>query len=235
MCDMMEKGRYPFPGMLGKNPQSSELKSVDRGAFRNPVARIPFRLTWYRRNTALLQPFPDEGNHLFLSDSSSLGPPESIPKVVAMKVQRVPYALAAVLMICGACLIVPMRARANDFVMPFGGLASAPSVSLGFAATATASGASCWTTPHGTGAQPSPLSLHENHIGLGGNIVWDPNNMHDDHGSWRHHDDDEDDGHVSNTQVPEPSSALLVFSGISALAGWRVRQRAKESDLPDLA
>jgi hypothetical protein len=139
-------------------------------------------------------------------------------------------------MIGGACVIAPARARANDFAMPFGGLAAAPSVGLGFVASAMASGATCWTTASSTGAQTSPLSLHENHIGLGGNIAWDPNNRHDDHGGWRHHDDDDDDdGHVSNTQVPEPSSALLLFSGISAVAAWKVRQRAKDSGSPDRA
>jgi hypothetical protein len=151
-----------------------------------------------------------------------------------MKVSRVPCALGAVLMICGAGVIPPTRARANGFV-PFGGFVSAPWVSPGFVAIATASGTTCWTTVPGTGAQTSSLSLHENHIGLGGNIAWDPNDMHADHGGWRHHDDSADDGHVTNTQVPEPSSALLVFSGISALAGWGVRQRAKESDSPDRA
>ena len=53
---------------------------------------------------------------------------------------------------------------------------------------------------------------------------------HEDEGVWRHHEDDgNDDGHKDT--VPEPSSALLVFSGIVALAGWTVRRR-KQAIIP---
>jgi hypothetical protein len=71
------------------------------------------------------------------------------------------------------------------------------------------------------------LGLREEHEGLGGNIAWSSNRVWTEHedGGWRHHDDDDgDDGHHSGT-VPEPSSGFLIFSGISALAAWRLRRR----------
>ena len=69
---------------------------------------------------------------------------------------------------------------------------------------------------------------HENH--LGGDLAGrcDDWNMHEGEGSWRNHDDDggDDDHDGGKTSVPEPSSALMLASGLSALAGWRLRRRA---------
>jgi hypothetical protein len=179
----------------------------------------------YQRNKVLLQFSPDEWKQFFLSHSW-FGPRGVKSKVVTMKVPRASGALAAVLMMCSAFVIAPTRARANDFAIPFGGFASAPSVSLSLVGSTTASAGSYWATVAGAQALAASLRFHENHFGLGGNIVWHLNNMHDDDGGWRHHDDDGgDDDHGGKTPVPEPSTALLVFSGISALAGWRVRQR----------
>ena len=118
----------------------------------------------------------------------------------------------------------PTRARANDFAMPFGGKGASQPAATVFAANAHESGSAV--------SLASSFAHHEG-SGLGGTIACLPTpgtvgmGEHEGQGGWHPRDDDGgDDGH--KTPVPEPSSALLVFSGIAALAGWTVRYRKQE-------
>jgi hypothetical protein len=122
-----------------------------------------------------------------------------------------------------AFVATPIRARANDFPTPFGFHASAEK---GNYAQATGS---ISDDRHEAAINSRSMGIwHENH--LGGEIAghWDDWNMNEDEGPWRHHDDDgeEDDHEGGKTSVPEPSTALMLASGLSALAGWRLRYRA---------
>jgi hypothetical protein len=99
--------------------------------------------------------------------------------------------------------------------------------SITFTATAVSFTAAQWATDMSSRSLLSSLGLHEEHEGLGGNIACSSNHVWTEHegNGWRHHEDDDDnDGHRSGT-VPEPSSGFLVFSGVSALAAWRLRRR----------
>jgi hypothetical protein len=139
-----------------------------------------------------------------------------------MTVSRISASLCTLFIVVVAFAAAPNCARANDFTLPFGGkAASQPAATVSAISLA------------------SSFAHQEGHSGLGGNMAWRPIphavGMHEqeNEGSWRPHDDGDDDGH--KTAVPEPSTALLVFSGISALAGWRVRRRKQESTSTNLA
>ncbi len=142
--------------------------------------------------------------------------------------------LCALFIVVVAIAAAPTAARANDFAMPFGGKGASQPAAAAFAANSDESAA-----PLGAISLASS-SNHEGHSGLGGTFAWRPTPVavgmgeHEDQGGWRHHDDDgDDDG--QKTAVPEPSTALLVFSGITALAGWRVRRRKPEISTADPA
>jgi hypothetical protein len=158
----------------------------------------------------------------------------AISKGGSMPVPRFPASLCTLFIIVVAFAAAPTCARANDFGMPFGGKAASQPTATHFAAIAEQS-----SSAHGSAIRlASSIAHHEGHTGLGGNIAWQPTpravGMNEDEGGWRHHDDEgDDDGH--KTPVPEPSTALLVFSGISALAGWRVRSRKQEITPTNLA
>jgi len=148
-----------------------------------------------------------------------------------MTAPRISVPLCALFFVGVAIAAAPTRARANDFAMPFGGIAaSQPAVTV-FAAKA-----------HESGSEVSLASSFGHHEGssLGGTIACLPTprtvgmGEHEGQGGWHPRDDDgDDDSH--KTFVPEPSSALLVFSGIAALAGWTVRRRKQEITPTNLA
>jgi hypothetical protein len=123
--------------------------------------------------------------------------------------------------------VAPTRARANDIPVAFVSRAVVP-VSFASAVSFTATR---WATGMGEHSWLCSVGLRDEHEGLGGDIAWSPKHVwgeHDGEGAWRHHDDDgedDDDGH-RQTAVPEPSTGFLVFSGIAALAGWRLRRHA---------
>jgi hypothetical protein len=141
-----------------------------------------------------------------------------------MNFPRIPATFGVLVVVAGSFTASPTLARANDVAVAFGACTVTP---ITFTATAASFTAAQWATAMSSRSLLSSLGLHEEHEGLGGNIAWSPNHIWTEHedGSWRHHDDDgDDDGHHSGT-VPEPSSGFLVFSGISALAAWRLRRR----------
>ncbi len=139
-----------------------------------------------------------------------------------MKFQRIPAAFGVLVVVAGSFTASPTRARANDVALTLGARSVTP---IAFTATSPYFTAAQWATDMSSRSLLSSLGLHEEHEGLGGNIAWTSNHVWTEHegDGWRHHDDDDDDGHHSTT-VPEPSSGFLVFSGIAALAGWRLRR-----------
>jgi hypothetical protein len=156
--------------------------------------------------------------------------------VIRMKRSRISTSFAALAIVFGATVAASSLARANDCTLSFGGRAASQSAATHFSDDAEESGS----------ARVSAITLassfahHEGHSGLGANIAWRQTagvvdmREHEGDSTWSHHDDDgDDDGH--KTSVPEPSTALLVFSGISALAGWRVRRRKQEITPRNLA
>ena len=156
-----------------------------------------------------------------------------LKKVIRMKCSRIPTSFCALAIFLGVIVAVSAPARANDFTMPFGGKAASQSEATRFVAPGEASLTHLSAISGYMWA--SAIEHHEGHFGLGGNIGWRPTPRvggmrDDDDGGWRHHDDDgeDDDDHGGKTAVPEPSTALLVFSGISALAGWKLRRRIQE-------
>jgi len=151
-----------------------------------------------------------------------------------MKVLSFPATLAALFVMFGAYVADPTSARANDFSTPFGGNASSQAITSNFDVSAEASDAArCAVDTH---MPASSLAFHDSNPGLGGNIIPRSWGMHDDDGGWRHHEDDGgDDDHGGKTPVPEPSSALLVLSGITALAGSRLRGRKQQARSANLA
>ena len=142
-----------------------------------------------------------------------------------MRFPRIPATFGVMVVVAGSFAASPTRARANDVPLAFGARTVPP---ITFTATAASFTAAQWATAMSSRSLLSSLGLHEEHEGLGGNITCSSNhvwNEHEDGDVWRHHDDDgDDDGHHSGT-VPEPSTGFLVFSGISALAAWRLRRR----------
>jgi hypothetical protein len=141
----------------------------------------------------------------------------------------------ALFIVVGAIAAGPTCARANDFAMPFGGKAASQPAAAAFAANADESGSA-----HVSAVSLAPSFAHHDGSGLGGTIACLPSpravgiGEHDDQGGWRPRDDDgDDDGH--KTPVPEPPSALLVFSGMAALVGWTVRRRRQEITPTNLA
>jgi hypothetical protein len=125
--------------------------------------------------------------------------------------------------------VAPIRARANDMPVAF---VSRTVVPVSFA-SAVSFTTTRWATGMGERSWLCSVGLRDEHAGLGGDIAWSPRHVWGEHegeseGGWRHHDDDgeeDDDGH-HQTAVPEPSTGFLVFSGIAALAGWRLRRHA---------
>lgn len=152
-----------------------------------------------------------------------------------MKPPRMFTSLGALVIVSGALAAAPTRARANDFAMPFGAQVSAPSMSELFVSATAAH----WATTISAHALVTALANREDHHDLGGSIAWHPSawTSHEGEGGWRHHDDDgeDDDDHGGKTPVPEPSTGLLLFSGVSALAGWRLRHRVQRGTSADLA
>jgi len=148
---------------------------------------------------------------------------------------RIPATLSVFVLVIGSLTAVPPRARANDIPLAFG---ATTATQLSFTMTAASYTAAQWATSMSSHALMSSLGMREEHEGLGGNIAWSANhvwNMHDDDGGgWKHHDDDggDDDHHGT---VPEPATGFLVFSGISALAGWRLRRRMARNTPANLA
>jgi hypothetical protein len=144
-----------------------------------------------------------------------------------MKLARIPATAGAVVMISVSLIAAPPSVRANDFAIPFGARFSAPLVGGLFVAAAAAN----WTGATSTHAWVSSLATHEDHSELGGSILchttaWD---MHEGKGEWRHHDDDGGDDDHGGKSVPEPSTGFLLFSGVSALTGWRLRHRIQRA------
>ena len=140
-----------------------------------------------------------------------------------MKLPRIPATFGVLVVVAGSFTASPTQARANDIVLAFGARTVTP---ITFTATVASFTAAQWATAMSSRSLLSSLGLHEEHEGLGGNIAWSSNHVWTEHegGAWRQHDDDgDDDGHHSGT-VPEPSTGFLVFSGISGLAGWRLRR-----------
>jgi len=152
-----------------------------------------------------------------------------------MKLPRIFVSLGSLAIVSGAFLAAPTAARANDFAIPFGGIASASPISGLFVATTAAH----WATTVSTHAWVTSLAMHEDHHELGGSIAWHPSasTSQEGTGGWHHHDDDDDDddGHGGHASVPEPSTGLLLFSGAAALAGWKLRQRIHPNTSVDLA
>jgi hypothetical protein len=141
-----------------------------------------------------------------------------------MKFPRIPATFGALVVVAGSFAAFPTRARANDVALAFGARSVTP---ITFTATAPSFTAAQLATAIRSRSLLSSLGLHEEHEGLGGNIAWSSNNVwseHEDGDGWRHHDDDGDGETRHSGTVPEPSTGLLVFSGISALAGWRLRR-----------
>jgi len=152
-----------------------------------------------------------------------------------MKFPRMAAMLSVLVLVFGSLAASPTRARANDIRLAFGAQTVTP---LSFTMTPASFTAAQWATSMSSRALMSSLGMREDHGGLGGNIACSANhvwNMHDDDaGGWKHHDDDggDDDHHGT---VPEPATGFLVFSGISALAGWRLRRRAVRNAPANLA
>jgi len=147
-----------------------------------------------------------------------------------MKFSRIPVTLSAFVMVFATFTASPGRARANDIPQAF-----APNAAM------FRMNAASWNAAHGTAAMRSQTFLssiepREEHEGFGGNILCTANHvwkMHDDKG-WKHHDDDgKDDSQTAS--VPEPATGFLVFSGITALAGWRLRRRSARNTPANLA
>ncbi len=139
-----------------------------------------------------------------------------------MKFARIPATFGVLVIITGLFTASPTQARANDVALAFGARVVTP---IAFTATVPSFTDAQWATAMSSRSLLSSLGLREEHKGLGGNIAWTSNHVWTEHegSGWRHEDDGDDDGHHTGT-VPEPSSGFLVFSGISALAGWRLRR-----------
>jgi hypothetical protein len=191
---------------------------------QSPETRAPPH--FYRGADDLLQHFPDQRPFIFLPHSVVISALfvhfkfVHFKKVKRMKFARISTSLGALAILSGALLAAPTCARANDFALPFGARLSSPSVSGLFV---TAAQISIITSAH---ALVSPLATHEDHPGLGGSLACQTTewNMHEGKGEWHHHDDDGGDDDHGGKSVPEPSTGFLVFSGVSALAGWRLRR-----------
>jgi hypothetical protein len=146
-----------------------------------------------------------------------------------MRFLRIPATFGAVVFAFGSFTVAPTRARANDIPVAFNSRAVVP---LSFAATAVSFTVTRWATGMGEHSWLCSVGLRDEHEGLGGDIAWSPKHVlgeDEGEGGWRHHHDDDgedDDGGHHQTPVPEPSTGFLVFSGIAALAGWRLRRRA---------
>jgi len=147
-----------------------------------------------------------------------------------MKFPRIPVTLSAFVMVFASFTVSPGRARANDI----------PQASAVNAAMFTMNAAS-FNPGHGAAAMSSHTFLssiepREEHEGFGDNIWCTANHvwkMHDDKG-WKHHEDDGNDDDRTAT-VPEPATGFLVFSGVTALAGWRLRRRSARNTPANLA
>jgi len=145
-----------------------------------------------------------------------------------MRFLRISATFGTVVFVFGSFTLAPTRARANDIPVAFGSRTVAP---VSFATSAVFFTATRWATGMGEHSWLCSVGLRGEHEGLGGDIAWSPKHVwgeNEGEGGWRHHHDadgeDNDDGR-HQTPVPEPSTGLLVFSGISALAGWRLRRR----------
>ena len=141
-----------------------------------------------------------------------------------MKFPPIPATFGVLVVALGSFTASPTQARANDVALAFG---ARTVTAITFTATAASFTAAQWATDMSSRSLLSSLGLHEEHEGLGGNIACSSNHVWTERegNGWRHHeDDDDDDGHRSGT-VPEPSSGFLVFSGVSALAAWRLRRK----------
>jgi hypothetical protein len=144
-----------------------------------------------------------------------------------MRFVRIPATFGAVALVFSSFTVAPTRARANDIPVAVGSRAVVP-VSL---ATAVSFTTTRWATGMGEHSWLCSVGLRDEHAGLGGDIAWSAKHVwgeHEGKNGWRRHDDDgedDDDGH-RQTPVPEPSTGFLVFSGIAALAGWRLRRHA---------
>jgi len=148
-----------------------------------------------------------------------------------MRSLRIPATFGVVALVFSSFTVAPTLARANDISVAFGTRRVLP---VSFAAAAVSFTATRWVTGMGERSWLSSAGVRDEHEGLGGDLACSSKHVwgEDDGGSgWRHHHDDDgeddDDGHGHHqTPVPEPSTGLLLFSGISALAAWRLRRRA---------
>ena len=140
-----------------------------------------------------------------------------------MRFPRTPATFGVLVVVAGSFTASPTPARANDVALAFGARTVTP---ITFTATAASFTATQWATAMSSRSLLSSLGLHEEHEGLGGNIAWCSNHVWSEHeDGWRNHDDDGGDNSHRSNAVPEPSTGFLVFSGISALAAWRLRRR----------
>jgi len=143
-----------------------------------------------------------------------------------MRSLRIPTTFGVVVLVFSSLTVAPTRARANDIPVAFGSRRMKPVSFTIVAFTATR-----WTTGMREHSWVSSVGFRDEHEALGGDIAFSSKHAWGDdegNGGWRrHHDDDgeDNDGHHQTT-VPEPSTGLLLFSGISALAAWQLRRRA---------
>jgi hypothetical protein len=146
-----------------------------------------------------------------------------------MRCPRISVTLSALVVVVGSFTASPTRARANDIPLAFGANAAM------FTMNAASLNAAHWAAAMSSHTFLSSIEPREEHEGLGGSICCSANHvwkMHDK--GWEHHDDDgNDDGRTAS--VPEPATGFLVFSGITALAGWRLRRRSARNTPANLA
>jgi hypothetical protein len=166
--------------------------------------------------------------------NQNFGSVHSLRGCSQMKFSRFPATISVFVVVVGLFTASPTRAQANQIPLAFGATSAAQ---LSFTMTAASFTAAQWATSMSARALLSSVGMREEHEGLGGNIACSANHvwgMRDDDGGWKHHDDDggDEDHHAT---VPEPSTGFLVFSGISALAGWRLRRRAARNTPANLA
>lgn len=147
-----------------------------------------------------------------------------------MRLPRVPVTLSVLVVVFGSFTASPTRARANDVPMAFGARASM------FTMNAVSFHAANWSAAMSSHTFLSSIEPREEDEGFSGKVWCTANHvwkMHDNKG-WKHHDDDgNEDGHTAS--VPEPATGFLVFSGITALAGWRLRRRSARNTPANLA